>query len=296
MSVSADLAICIVNWNTRELLDACLQSIRDTQGDLQVDTVVVDNASGDGSAEMVRAKHPWARLTANGDNRFYAAANNQALQAADAPFKLLLNPDIVVHPGSLQSLLALMADHPQAGAVAPRLRGVDGEIQPSCRAFPGPDIVRYEALGLSRLFPRHPRFGMYRMTWWDYSDERQVDQPMASALLLRDAALQQIGLFDEQFPMFFNDVDLCRRLWDAGWEIWFTPVAEMTHLGAASTRQVRREMIIESHRSFVLYYEKHYRQQLSPWQYRRTLCLLRLGLRWRLGIVDLRRLIGKKPA
>lgn len=286
-----DLAICLVNWNTRDLLDACLQSIADTRGSLAIETVVVDNASADGSAELVRDKHPWAKLIANADNRFYAAANNQALQACDAPYKLLLNPDIVVHPGSLQTLLAFMGDHPQAGAVSPRLRGVDGAVQPTCRAFPGPDIVLYEALGLSRLLPRSERYGKYRMTWWNYDDERTVDQPMASAILLRTAALDQIGLFDEQFPMFFNDVDLCRRLWDAGHEVWFTPQAEMTHLGGASTRQVRREMIVESHRSFVLYYEKHYRETLPPGQYRRTLALLRLGLRWRLGRLDLRRLI-----
>lgn len=287
----ADLAVCIVNWNTRDLLAACLQSLHDTHGDLLLDIVVVDNASSDGSADLVRERHPGVRLLANPDNRFYAAANNQALQATDAPFKLLLNPDIVVPPGSLQTLLTFMADHLQAGAVAPRLRGVDGEIQPSCRAFPGPDMVRYEALGLSRLFPRSPRFGQYRMTWWDYADARPVDQPMASALLLRTAALDEIGRFDEQFPMFFNDVDLCRRLWDAQWEVWFTPEAEMTHLGGASTRQVRREMIIESHRSFVLYYEKHYRATLPPAQYHTTLRLLRLGLRWRLGMLDLRRLV-----
>jgi GT2 family glycosyltransferase len=134
------------------------------------------------------------------------------------------------------------------------------------------------------------------MTWWDYDDEREVDQPMASALLLRDVALQKIGLFDEQFPMFFNDVDLCRRLWDGGWEVWFTLAAEMTHLGGASTRQVRREMIIESHRSFVRYYEKHYRQTLSPLQYRSTLWLLSVGLRVRLGMLDLRRLIRTTSA
>jgi GT2 family glycosyltransferase len=157
-------------------------------------------------------------------------------------------------------------------------------------------VVRYEALGLSRLFPRDQQFGKYRMTWWDYDEEREVDQPMASALLVRDAALQKIGLFDEQFPMFFNDVDLCRRLWDAGWEVWFTPAAEMTHLGGAATRQVRREMIIESHRSFVRYYEKHYRQTLSPLEYRFTLCLLRAGLRVRLGMLDLRRLIRTTSA
>jgi len=245
--------------------------------------VVWAKPSSAGTGPMVRGWHPWVRLIAKTVNRFYAAGNNQALQATGARYKLLLNPDVVVHPGSLQALLAFMSAHPQAAAVAPRLRGTDGEVQPTCRAFPGPDVVRYEALGLSRLFPRHPRYGKYRMTWWDYNDERPVDQPMASAFLIRTAALDQIGLFDEQFPMFFNDVDLCQRLWDAWWEIWFTPAAEMTHLGGASTRQVRREMIIESHRSFVLYYEKHYRQTLPPAQYRLTLALLHLGLRWRLG-------------
>lgn len=288
-----DLAVCIVNWNTRDLLDACLQSLHETRGELELEVLVVDNASADASADMVREKHPWVRLIDNADNRYYAAANNQALEACAAPFKLLLNPDIVVHPGSLQTLLAFMAAHPEAGAVAPRLRGTDGAVQPSVRVFPGPDVIRYEALGLSRLFPRHPRYGKYRLGWWGYDETRQVDQPMASALLLRSAALAQVGLFDEQFPMFFNDVDLCRRLVDAGWEVWFTPEAEMTHLGAASTRQVRREMIVESHRSFVRYYEKHYQGRISAAEYRHALWLLRLGLRFRLGMLDLRRLVGR---
>lgn len=289
---SLELTICIVNWNTRELLDRCLTSIRQTVRELRVETVVVDNASADGSAEMVCAKHPWVKLIVNATNRYYAAANNQALQAVDAPFKLLLNPDIEVHPGSLQTLLNFMAEHPHAGAVAPRLRGTDGQVQASCRAFPGPAVVLYEALGLSRLFPHHQVFGQYRMGWWNYNEMRPVDQPMASALLLRDEALQEIGLFDEQFPMFFNDVDLCRRLWDAKWQVWFTPQAQMTHLGAASTRQVRREMIIESHRSFIRYYEKHYRGKIDPLGYWLAVCLLQIGLRVRIGLMDVRRLVS----
>jgi hypothetical protein len=226
---------------------------------------------------MVREKHPWARLVVNAENRYYAAANNQALAAVEAEYKLLLNPDIVVHPGSLQTLVRFLDEHPQAGAVAPRLRGVHGEVQQTCRSFPGPDIVLYEALGLSRLFPRSRTFGKYRMSWWGYDETRRVDQPMASALLVRDAALQQIGLFDEQFPMFFNDVDLCKRLWDAGWEVWFTPEAELTHLGGASTRQVRREMIVESHRSFVRYYQKHYRGRINTVAYWVAVGLLKVG-------------------
>jgi GT2 family glycosyltransferase len=278
-----DLGICIVNWNTRDLLDRCLESLREHAGDLSVEVVVVDNASGDGSADMVREKHPWVRLIANEDNRFYAAANNQGLRELSAPLKLLLNPDIEVHAGSLQALVQFLAEHPQAGAVAPRLRGADGKVQFTCRCFPGPDVVAYEALGLSRLFRRNRVFGKYRMSWWDYDDARRVDQPMASALLVRGEALAQIGLFDEQFPMFFNDVDLCRRLWDAGWEVWFTPVAEMTHLGGASTRQVRREMIVESHRSFLAYYRKHLRGKANPVAYALAVALLRVGLAVRLA-------------
>ncbi len=276
--MNPDLSVCIVNWNTRDLLDACLNSLRDNAGGLELEVIVVDNASTDGSPDMVRERHPQAKLIANEQNRYYAAANNQALRLSRAAQKLLLNPDIVVPPGSLTTLLGFLEQHPHAGAVAPRLREPDGTVQRSCRTFPAPSAVLWEALGLSRLWPHHPVFGAYRMGWWDYDSERPVDQPMASALLLRGAALDQVGMFDEQFPMFFNDVDLCRRLWDAGWEVWFTPAAEMVHHGGAATRQVRREMIVESHRAFVAYYRKHYQGRLNPFAYSLTAGLLKVGL------------------
>jgi GT2 family glycosyltransferase len=279
--VSADLGVCIVNWNTREYLDACLTSLERHAGALSVQTVVVDNASSDGSAEMVRQSHPQVELIANADNRYYAAANNQGLAVLDAPQVLLLNPDIEVQSGSLQTLVDFLTEHPRAGAVAPRLRGPDGKVQPSCRTFPSPDVVWLEALGLAKAFPHHPLFGKYRMTWWDYDTVQPVDQPMASALLLRAKALEEVGDFDEEFPMFFNDVDLCRRLWAGGWQVWFTPAAEMLHVGGAATRQVRREMILESHRSFLRYYEKHYRGRLDPVTYALTVGLLRVGAWWR---------------
>lgn len=286
--MNPDLSVCIVNWNTRDLLDACLSSLRDNAGDLALEVIVVDNASADGSADMVRERHPAVTLVANSENRYYAAGNNQALTLARAPHKLLLNPDIVVPAGALATLLEFLADHPRAGAVAPRLREPDGTVQLSCRTFPGPAAVWSEALGLSRLWPRHPVFGAYRMAWWDYNSVRPVDQPMASALLLRGAALDEVGLFDEQFPMFFNDVDLCRRLWDAGWQVWFTAAAELVHVGGASTRQVRREMILESHRSLTAYYRKHYRARLDPLTYGLTVGLAKLGLWVRLLVHAIR--------
>jgi len=271
------LSVCIVNWNTRDLLRACLESLEPQRDDLDLQVIVVDNASTDGSAEMVREAFPWVELIANHDNLFYAAANNQALHAARAPLALLLNSDIVAPPGALAALARWMDDHPQVGGLAPRLMYPDGRPQRSCRSFPDPDTVWYEVLGLSRLFPRSRRFGKWKMTWWDYAEDQPVDQPMASALLLRRAALDQVGLFDEAFPMYFNDVDLCRRLWDAGWEVWFTPSVTMTHHHGGSTRLVRRKMIAESGRSFVRYYGKHYRGRIALPLYCLTTGLLRLA-------------------
>jgi GT2 family glycosyltransferase len=270
-----DLGICIVNWNTRELLRRCLACLPAATEGLQVDTVVVDNASGDGSAQMVRDEFAGVRLIANAQNRYYAAGNNQGLEALQTPCKLLLNSDIEAPAGALRTLVEWLEAHPRAGAVAPRLVYPDGRLQHSCRSFPDPDTVWWEALGLSRAFPRSRRFGKYKMTWWDYAQERPVDQPMASALLLRSSALEQVGLFDEGFPMFFNDVDLCRRLWDAGWEVWYTPAATVAHHHGASTRLARRAMVAESGRSFLRYYEKQYRGRVNGVCYGMTVALLR---------------------
>lgn len=258
-----DMSVCIVNWRTREPLRNCLESLASNTEGLALQIIVVDNASGDGSAEMVASDYPHIELIANDENAGYAAANNQALRISRAPYKLLLNPDIIVRPGALRALLQFAHEHPSAAAVAPRLVYPDGRLQHSCRSFPTPDIIFWELLGLSRIAPRSPIFGKYRMSWWDYDEVRQVDQPMASALLLNGDALEQVGLFDETFPIFFNDVDLGYRLKQAGWQIWFTPAAQMIHEHGASTSQVRRRMIIESHRSFRRFYRKHYRGKMN---------------------------------
>ncbi|MBD3292509.1 MAG: glycosyltransferase [Armatimonadia bacterium] len=277
-----ELSIVIVSWNTRDYLDACLKSIHDAPDEVTREVIVVDNGSAEGTVEMVQAGHPDVTLIANEDNRGYAAANNQGIAEASGEHVLLLNPDIVVHEDALDTLVRFLHDREGAGAVAPRLILPDGSVQASCRSFPTPDVVLYEALGLSRLFPNSRRFGKYRMTWWDYDDERRVDQPMASAILLRGEALADVGGMDGQFPIFFNDVDLCRRLWDAGWDVWYTPEASMDHVGGASTGQVRRKMLAESHRSFLRYYAKHHRGRIAWWKYHGAVTLLRVGYAVRL--------------
>jgi GT2 family glycosyltransferase len=250
-----DLSIIIVNWNTREHLRACLASLRSAGASLTCETLVIDNASIDGSAAMVREEFPEVCLVANSRNLGYAAGNNQGLRLAQGEFSLLLNADTEVGREALEGLVEFLRRRPEAGAAAPRLVHRDGRIQESVRAFPSPGALLGDIAGAAR--------DAYRTPVTSVTEPMQVDQPMASCLLLRRAALDQIGPMDEQFPIFFNDVDLCYRLKRAGWEIWYLPGLRVLHHGGASTRQVRPEMIRESHRSLHRYYAKHYRERMA---------------------------------
>jgi GT2 family glycosyltransferase len=284
-SGSGQLDVCIVSWESRELLRTCLRSV---QGRTEVASiVVVDNASGDGTTDMVREQFPSVRLIANDENRGFAAGSNQAIRATQAPFVLLLNPDTEVLPGALAALLSVFEEDPRAGAAAAQLILPDGSVQPSCRSFPEPAALLYDALGLARLFPSSEILGRYRMTYWDHRTRREVEQPMASALALRRAALDEIGLFDEDFPLYFNDVDLCYRLREARWRIIFDPAAKVRHYyGESSTWRVRPAAIEQSHRSWIRFYRKHYRGRLCWCSYATTIAAAwltmwpRVGLAW----------------
>ena len=271
------LSVCIVNWNTREDVAECLSALQAAMAGLEAEVIVVDNASADGSADLVRERFGWARLIANSENLGYARGNNQAIEASAGDLALLLNPDTVMPPDGLRQLVAFAEEHPEAGAIGCRLVYPDGRVQQSCRSFPTPDIILYEYIGLSRLFPRSRVFGKYRMSWWDYGDVREVDQPMGSCLLLRREALEQVGLMDEQFPIFFNEVDLCFRLKQAGWRILYTPEPSVVHKVGRSTRQVKLRMIIESHDSLLRFYRKHYAASLRPHALYGVIALVQTG-------------------
>ncbi len=274
MNDRAGVSAVIVNWNTRELLRACLQSLANSLPPPD-EIVVVDNASADGSAAMVADAFPEVTLIANPDNRRYAAANNQGIAHARGDLVWLLNPDTEVAADTLATLIRLLECDQQLAAVTCRLIDpVTRRVQPSVRTFPTPLALWIEALGLARLFPRSRLGGQYRMTWWDYDDEREVEQPMTSCLLLRRAAATPLGWFDEAFPLYFNDVDLCYRLRQAGWKIRFTPATEVIHHLGASTRQVRAEAVQASHRGLLRFYRKHYRGRLPELVYAATVALI----------------------
>ncbi len=259
------LSVCIVNWNTCDFLRECLASLlRYPPDGVETEIIVVDNASADGSAEMVRAEFPAAVLIASATNLGYAEGNNLALERAAGDALLLLNPDVVVHPESLTRAAEFAASHPHLGAFGCRLIGSDGKTQPSLRSFPDPGPVLWEYLGLSRLFPKSRVFGAYRMTWFDYESVIEADQPMGSFLWISRAAHEAVGGLDPQFPIFFNEVDWCLRAKRGGFPIYYTPDVVVTHYGGGSTRQVKRGMIRESHRALLRFYDKHYSNLFPP--------------------------------
>jgi GT2 family glycosyltransferase len=252
-----DVSVVIVTWNSQDFIRQCLDSILATSGQSGTEVIVVDNGSSDQTAKMVRELYPQVDLIENETNRGYAQANNQGIEQAQGRYVLLLNPDTQLLDNSLSSMYELMEGNPQIGALGPRLLNRDRSTQASCREFPDFSILIWEFTGLSRLFPRSKIFGKWRMGYFDFDQPREVDQPMGSCLVFRKETLEQVGSFDENFSMFFNDVDLCYRIKNAGWKIYFHPDARVIHHKGASTRKVKRKMIWLSHLAFCKFFEKH---------------------------------------
>lgn len=254
------LSVLVVNWNTRDKLRECLGSLRDHAPSFDHEVIVVDNASTDGSTEAVRIQFPWARLVEAGGNTGYARGNNIAFGLARYEWLLTLNPDTVFHGGELETAVRTLAMNPRFGALALELRLPNGETQRSVRGFPSPLGVVGAATKLDRLLPTSP-WGSYSLPTFDYSAEQPAPQPMGTFLLFRRLALAAVGdpsaPFDERFPIFFNEVDLLRRMADAGWPCLYTPRAWVAHHHGASTSQARKSMIWESHSSLTRYFDKH---------------------------------------
>jgi N-acetylglucosaminyl-diphospho-decaprenol L-rhamnosyltransferase len=261
-----ELSVLIVSWNTRELLRQCLSEILKETAGIQAEIFLVDNASADGSAEMVRADFPNVHLIANDTNRGFAAANNQALAKSTGEFILLLNPDTEVKPGAIKTLIDFAKAHPKAGIVAPQLLNSDDTIQRSCREFPTFAGMLFELMGLSRLFPNDKRFGAYKMLDFNHTTEREVDQPEGACLLLPRQVIEKVGSLDEGYFMLFEEVDWCYRIKQAGWQIWFTPAAQVVHHYGQSIKQVKVRMIMCSHRGLYRFWSKHYCGAMWPFK------------------------------
>ena len=256
------LSILIVNWNTRELLRACLDSISAHPPSMEFEVIVVDNASTDGSAEMVRTSFPQVRLVASPTNTGYARGNNLAFAEARGDQLLTLNPDTEFTDDSLDRALAALDRDPKVGVLGVKQIGVDGRIQSSIRGFPTLRGIVGDLTGLGRRLGG--RWDSYRLSRFDYDREQEAPQPMGTFLLFRREALEQLqsggtlSPYDEGFPIFFNEVDLLYRLHCKGWKCLYVPSASILHHGGESTKQVRKSMIWESHKSLLRYLSKHH--------------------------------------
>lgn len=237
-----DLSIVIVNWNTRALLRDCLASVSEGLGPLQVEVLVVDNASEDGSADLVRRDFPQVTLIENAENLGFAAGNNVALRSAIGRYVMLLNTDTLVHGSVLPEAVAWLDAHPQVGVMGPRVLNDDGTVQPSCSAFPSLRFLAMQTLGLTRI----ARWDSYRMTGWDRTAEREVEVISGAAMFVRRSAMEQVGLLDEAFFFYGEETDWCLRFARAGWQLVFAPIPEITHFGNGSAGKLnhRRDVLM----------------------------------------------------
>jgi N-acetylglucosaminyl-diphospho-decaprenol L-rhamnosyltransferase len=262
MKSEMDLAIVIVNYNTCERLRDCLCSLQASRG-VRFETYVVDNCSSDGSAAMVRAEFPWVHLIDSPTNGGYAYANNLGLRAilsqpSEPAYILLLNPDTVLPVDALAQMVAFLEAHPDAGIAGPKLVMADGRIDLACRrSFPDPENSIYHVLGLTRRFPKHPRFGRYNLTYLDEDQVAEVDSVVGAFMMVRTRALHQAGLLDESYFMYGEDLDLALRIKARGWRVYYNPHVQVLHVKRAASQNSARAQY-EFWRAAYIFYRKHY--------------------------------------
>jgi GT2 family glycosyltransferase len=230
--IPIDISVIIVSWNVCKLLDDCLYSVGNALDGLRAEAFVIDNASQDGSAQMVAKKYPWVSLIANPANLGYGRANNQALRICRGKYDLLLNPDTLVKHDAIQKMIDFMEAHPRAGLAAPEQVDTHGKIHFSDRCFYSPRLVgEYLVEWLVSIGQR---------TRIIYKAPRRVPQLNASCWIARPKAMTEVGLFDENLFLYFEGVDICHRMRQADWEVWFLPNITILHYGQQSTRQWSR--------------------------------------------------------
>ncbi len=252
------VSVVIVSYNVREHLLHALRALYASSGVI-VEAIVVDNASSDGSAEAVEITFPQTAVVRNTTNLGFGNGSNCGLMRSRSEFVLLLNPDVLVEPDCLRTLVGFLRAHPKTGAVGPRLIRPDGRLDLAARrGFPTPRAAFYRMTLLSRLFPRSPRFNRYNMGFVPEGDVHEIDAGTAACLMFRRSAIDEVGPFDPDYFMYGEDLDLCFRLKQAGWKIFYVPAAVATHIKGASSRQATSAMLREFHRAMWTFHRKHY--------------------------------------
>jgi GT2 family glycosyltransferase len=248
----------IVSYNVRASLLDALGDLYASNG-VNVEAIVVDNASTDGSAAAVEAEFPQATVIRLDENIGFGRANNAGLESCRGDLVLLLNPDVLVDKDCVRNLAEFLSGNKEAGAAGPRLVRPDGRPDLAARrAFPSPTSALYRFLGLSRLFPKSRRFNRYNLGHIPTDSAHEIDAGTAACLMVRRAAIDQVGFFDPDYFMYGEDLDLCFRIREGGWKIYYVPDAAAVHLKGSSTRQAAGRMRYEFHRAMWVFHRKHY--------------------------------------
>jgi GT2 family glycosyltransferase len=264
--IAPQVSIVIVSFNTRDLLRECLQSVEDSAVDGDHETIVVDNASNDGSADMVEIEFSHVRLIRSEVNLGFAGANNRGFEIARGRYIVLLNSDAFLTPGALALSVIHMENDATAGVGGARLVGRDDSWQPAARMFPSllNDLLMMS--GLAAHYPRSHVLGRADRTWADPGEPAPVDWVPGAFSIIRKEVLDRVGYFDERFFLYYEEVDLCRRIKDAGYQIWYWPDVKIVHLGGESSKRITglevsasgTQLTLWRMRSELLYYRKHH--------------------------------------
>lgn len=257
---SLGLSVVIVNRNTESLLRDCLASVYAQARDLHFEVIVVDNASNDGSVEMVEDEFTAARLIRNRENVGFSKAANQAIGMSKGRYVLLLNSDIILLDAALIRMVGFMDQHPRVAVLGPRLTNRRGVLEYSCKSFPTPSIALFLNYPFAKIVPLEKAFKGYLLSDWDHSSAREVDWVTGACMLVRRESMEEAGLLDESYFMFAEDVDWCYRMKLSSWQVFYVPSAKVVHIKGASYADgaTGRQMRVESHKSMMRFFEKHY--------------------------------------
>ena len=252
-----EISAVIISYHGMKFLPDCLRTLGDDLKTLSHEIIVVDNGSTDGSVEFIQEQYPKVVLIENKTNLGFARAVNIGLQKARGRYLYILNQDLRFPNGTAQSLLERIKADESIGLIGPKYVGFDGVLQKTARAFPSYRHIFFRALLLDRLFPRSRTFASWRMGWFDHQTEMFVDQPMGAVMLVPRKIIDEIGFLDENFPIFFNDVDYCRRIKEAGYKLLYYPGAVVQHYAGASVRQRPVKMRFISSMALIRYLKKY---------------------------------------
>jgi N-acetylglucosaminyl-diphospho-decaprenol L-rhamnosyltransferase len=294
LEIESDLSIVIVNWNVRDLLKRCLDSIMSSfqlpASSFQIEVIVVDSASSDGSVAMVEEEFPQVRLIANSENVGFTVGNNQGIAVSRGRYVLLLNPDTEVVGDALTTMVEYMDHHPQVGALGPQLLNPDGSIQSSRRRFPTLATAFLESTILQQWFPHNRVIRHYYIANRPDDEVQEVDWITGACLLARREAIEEVGLLDEGFFMYSEELDWCRRFKAQGWQIVYLPTAKVVHHGGQSSEQVKSFQHIQFQRSKVRYFRKYH----GPWQAEILRLFILVTYLYQLVVEALKWLVGHK--